>query len=259
MNRRAKIRIRQIIERNRKGDTASILYDVVMISAIIVSLIPLVTRVYYPIFLYFEIFSVTLFIIDYILRWITADLALGKGKRSYLIYPFTFMAVIDMLSILPILAFITKFHTIFRISGMFRALRMLHFLRYSKQMSILGRVLRRERKILFSVFGLAIMYIFTIGVLLFNAEPDVDPITGVATFNNFFEALYCATMTLTTVGYGDVSPTSEIGRAISMLSSLVGVAIIALPSGIITASYLSEIHMRNTTKKENNNGSNNQN
>lgn len=67
-------------------------------------------------------------------------------------------------------------------------------------------------------------------------------------FENFFDALYWSTCTLTTVGYGDIYPISEIGRFVSMISSLVGIAIIALPSGIITAGYMEEIQKRKTRK-----------
>lgn len=64
---------------------------------------------------------------------------------------------------------------------------------------------------------------------------------GSAHFDSYFDALYWATTTLTTVGYGDIYPANDLGRVISMLSALFGVAIIALPSGIITASYLDEL------------------
>ena len=70
---------------------------------------------------------------------------------------------------------------------------------------------------------------------------EYNPETGAETFASFFDALYWATVTLTTVGYGDLCPVTELGRFISMLSSLFGVAIIALPSGVITASYLDEL------------------
>ena len=76
---------------------------------------------------------------------------------------------------------------------------------------------------------------------MFNAEPHINPATGTATFEDFFDALYWATVTLTTVGYGDMIPVTDIGRFVSMLSSLFGVAIIALPSGVITASYMDEL------------------
>ncbi len=74
-----------------------------------------------------------------------------------------------------------------------------------------------------------------------QCEPHINPNTGIATFESFFDALYWATVTLTTVGYGDLCPVTDIGRCVSMLSSLFGVAVIALPSGVITASYLDEL------------------
>lgn len=79
---------------------------------------------------------------------------------------------------------------------------------------------------------ICLFYIFTTALIMFNTENS---------FDNFFDALYWATTALTTVGYGDICPQTDIGRLVSMLSSLFGVAIIALPSGIITAGYLEEI------------------
>ena len=62
------------------------------------------------------------------------------------------------------------------------------------------------------------------------------------TFDNFFEAVYWATVSLTTMGYGDIYPVTILGRAVTMLSSVVGIAIVALPSGIITAGYIREVN-----------------
>ena len=91
---------------------------------------------------------------------------------------------------------------------------------------------------------------------MFNAEPHVNPVTGAVTFETFFDALYWATVTLTTVGYGDMIPVTDIGRFVSMLSSLFGVAVIALPSGVITASYLEEL--RSSKKEKETEAANNQ-
>ena len=85
---------------------------------------------------------------------------------------------------------------------------------------------------------------------MFNAEPHLNPETGKATFDNFFDALYWATVTLTTVGYGDVTPVTDIGRFISMVSSLFGVAIIALPSGVITAAYIEELRAQKNQEEK---------
>ena len=79
---------------------------------------------------------------------------------------------------------------------------------------------------------------------MFNLEEDINPETGEYLFNNFFDAFYWAACTLTTVGYGDLYPISEVGRAISILSSFVGIAIIALPSGVITAGFMNELKRR---------------
>lgn len=70
-------------------------------------------------------------------------------------------------------------------------------------------------------------------LIVFNVEPD--------SFNTFFDAIYWATVSLTTVGYGDIYPVSVAGRVVTMISSVFGIAIIALPSGIITAGYMDEI------------------
>lgn len=121
---------------------------------------------------------------------------------------------------------------------------MFKFLRYSDKIELLWGVLKKEKKVLLTVLGFAIFYVFVTALVMFNAEPHVNPETGTTTFRTFFDALYWATVTLTTVGYGDLCPTTDLGRFVSMLSSLFGVAIIALPSGVITASYLEELRSR---------------
>lgn len=94
---------------------------------------------------------------------------------------------------------------------------------------------------LLSVLVISVLYIFLTDLIMFNTEPRINPNTGSETFSSFFDAVYWATVTLTTVGYGDLCPVTDIGRFVSMLSSIFGVAIIALPSGVITASYLDEL------------------
>ena len=120
-------------------------------------------------------------------------------------------------------------------------LRIFKFIRYSGKMQVLGRVIRKEKGVLLSVLAIAVFYVFLTALIMFNAEPHVNPVTGATVFEDFFDALYWATVTLTTVGYGDMVPVTDIGRFVSMLSSIFGVAIIALPSGVMTASYLEEI------------------
>ena len=243
-------RIYEIIEQGKAGDRVSIAYDILMLVAITVSIIPLMFMQDHPAFRCIEIVTVTLFIIDYILRWITADIRVGKGKLSFVVYPFTFWAIIDLLSILPGFSLLSKGFKIFRITRLLKVLRLFKFFRYTDKVRVLGRVVRKEKNVLLTVLGVAIFYVFLTALIMFNAEPHVNPYTGDPTFKHFFDALYWSTVTLTTVGYGDLTPVTDIGRFVSMLSSLFGVAVIALPSGVITASYLEELRSMKDNKKD---------
>lgn len=197
-----------------------------------------------------------LFILDYVLRWMTADFRSGKQGWSFAVYPFTGWAIVDMLSILPGLSLIGRGFKILRLTRLVRILRFLRLFRYSNKIQILGKVLYREKGVLLTVLGIAVLYVFITALVMFNAEPHVNPVTGATTFENFFDALYWATVTLTTVGYGDMIPVTDIGRFVCMLSALFGMAIIALPSGVITASYLEELRSSREKKQEGEEGIN---
>ena len=243
-------RILEIIEPSKDGDVASFVYDVVMLVAIVASIIQLMFVQEYRAFRIIENVTVTLFIVDYLLRWMTADLRIGKKGWSFVIYPFTAWAIIDLLSILPGFSVLGRGFKIFRITRLMRIIRLFKIIRYSDKIQVLGKVLQKEKGVLLTVLGIAVFYVFLTALIMFNAEPHVNPATGVNTFENFFDALYWATVTLTTVGYGDMIPVTDIGRFVSMLSSLFGVAIIALPSGVITASYLEELRNQKQKKAE---------
>lgn len=235
-----------LLESARDGDW----YDILMLVAILVSVVPLMFVEEYAVFRVIEIVTVSIFIVDYILRWITADYRLQKGGWSFVIYPFTAWAVIDLLSILPALSLINRGFKILRITRLLRILRLFKLIRYSDKIEVLGKVIRKEKGVLLTVLGIAVFYVFVTALIMFNVEPHVNPVTGATTFATFFDALYWATVTLTTVGYGDMIPATDIGRFVSMLSSLFGVAIIALPSGVITASYLEELRNLKKNKKD---------
>lgn len=236
--------INNIIE-PRKENHLSRIYDYVMLVAILIGILPLMFRTQYKIFVYFDIISCICFIIDYILRWGTCDIRTKKhSKTSFLIYPFTPMAIIDILSILPTLNLLSPAFKIVRVSRLLKILRVVKFIRYFEPLEIILSVIRKQRKILWTVLSLALFYIYITAMIMFNAEEQINPMTGEYLFENFFDAFYWAACTLTTVGYGDLYPISETGRIISIISSLVGIAIIALPSGIITAGYMEELKER---------------
>lgn len=233
-------RIYDLIERHEYTSVNSRIYDAFMAIAVIISIVPLMFMQSYAIFKVIEICTTSIFIFDYILRWMTADYHI-KRDYAFWIYPFTPMAIIDLLSILPIFAFINPSFRILRSIRLFYLIRIVKLGWYSNALATFSRIIYREKNILLSVLIIALTYIFTTAIILFNVEPHVNPITGKQTFTSFFDALYWATVTLTTVGYGDITPVTALGRLVSMFSSLFGVAIIALPSGVITASYIEEL------------------
>nr|WP_233134364.1 potassium channel family protein [Fibrobacter sp. NR9] len=132
---------------------------------------------------------------------------------------------------MPAFTILGNYFKLLRIIRMVRTLRLLKLLnlikafRYSKTLKIIGSVAK-----IIVVASFAGFYILISALLVFNVEPD--------TFNTFFDAVYWATVSLTTVGYGDLYPVTPIGKAVSMVSSVFGIAIIALPASIITAGYM---------------------
>lgn len=245
-------RLYEIIELSSDNDKISTFYDFFMMFAIFASLFPLTFKESNLVFEYIDRITVVIFIFDYVLRWITADFKLHRGIASFLLYPFSFMAIIDVLSILPsfnLLSVSMKSLKIFRMFRTFRALRALKVakafkvFRYSKSLDIIIGVIREQKTPLAAVGTLAIGYILIAALVIFNVEPD--------TFGNYFDAIYWATVSLTTMGYGDIYPISTAGRIVTMLSSFVGIAIVALPSGIITAGYMDAIQQQNKDRESN--------
>lgn len=233
-------RIYEIIEPTTKENTSSKIYDIGMLITISLSIIPLAFKQDILLFNIIDKVAVIIFILDYILRWITADYLFGKkSPLSFLKYPFTIMALIDLVSILPSLTLLNKGVKVLRIFRMFRAMkvfRILKTMRYSKSIQIISQVISSSRDSLVAVCILAAGYILVSALIIFNVEPD--------TFDTFFDAIYWATVSLTTVGYGDIYPLSTLGRIITMISSVFGIAIVALPAGIITAGYMNELEKR---------------
>lgn len=205
----------------------------VMTVLIVASLVPLCFKDSNPALEVVEYVCVVVFILDYLARWVTADLKLGKGALSFVIYPFTPMAIIDLLSILPVFLALNDALRTLRVLRLFRAARAFKLIRYSRSASAISAVFEKQRQALLAVLCFAIAYILVSALVVFNVEPD--------TFHTFFDAVYWAVVSLTTVGYGDLYPSTDVGRAIAMISSLMGVAVVALPSGIITAGMLDEL------------------
>ena len=243
-------KIFEIIERDENDNLISKLYDRIMQLAIFVSIIPLMFRGQNVIFTTIESVVTILFVTDYLLRWLTADLrSKKKGIWAFVLYPFTLIAIIDLLTILPAISYVNDSLRVLRMWRLLRILRIAKVFKYYEPLQIVMEVFRKKAPVLLTVVGFALFYIFVTALFMFNVEQSVNPKTGELFFDDFFDALYWSTCTLTTVGYGDIYPISDIGRIVSMISALVGIAIIALPSGIITAGYMEEVQERKNATK----------
>lgn len=232
---------------DEQGSKASSIYDCFMLVCIIASMIPLCFKTSNLVFIIIDKITVSAFITDYILRLITAKQKLKKGVKSFVLYPFQPMAIIDLLSILPSLIALNSGFKALRLLRLLRTLKVFKsfkVFRYSKNIERVIIVFKNQSGSLFAVASMAVFYIIFVALIMFNIEPQ--------TFENFFEAFYWAAISLTSVGYGDIAPVSSVGRLFTILSALVGLAVIALPSGIITAGYMDLLKKEKEQKVTNN-------
>ena len=189
-------------------------YDIFMMIAIIASIVPLAFKSNNLGFRIVDKVTVIIFIVDYILRWFVSDLKLKKGVKSFFIYPITPMAILDLLTILPSLSIVSNSFKLFKLVRLlrtFRAFRVFKAVRYSKSIRTVLNVFKKQKESLLVVCGMAVIYVLVSALIVFNVEPDG--------FGNYFDAVYWATVSLTTMGYGDIYPITTAGRIVTMVSS----------------------------------------
>ena len=231
-------RIYEIVSRPKRGDNASCLYDLFIVIVAILSVVPVLfhsenleSNAKYVLSI-IDVVTVYILCFDYLLNWMTFDIAQGKrgNWKEFLKYPFTFEAIINLLSILPTLKLLPNGFLFLR------ALRIVRLFRYSRQLTIIVNVFIQERKTLSPVFVLAVAYIFATALIMFIFEPQ--------TFENFMDAVYWSTITLTTVGFGDITPASDLGHVLTSVTSIFGIFVFALPVGIITGGFLQQLKQK---------------
>jgi voltage-gated potassium channel len=233
----------------RKEGALSRFYDYLMIVAIIMGTVPLLFREQIKLFWYFDIISGAIYLVDYILRWITCDFHSDKPKwKAFLLYPFTPMAILDLLSILPTFNLLARAYKLTKAIRLLKILRFTRIVYYIGPLEIFVSVIKKQWKLLMAVMLVAFFVILITAIVIFQSEREIDPVTGEYIFKNFYDAFYWAAVTLTTVGYGDLYPVSNLGKTLSIISSLFGIATIALPSSIITAGYMQELNRRVKSK-----------
>jgi len=176
---------------------------------------------------YFEVFSIIVFTIEYLSRII-----LSKKKLSYAL---SFFGIVDLLAILPFYLSTGLDLRSLRAFRLLRLFRLLKLARYSEAMQRFHKafILAREELILFGSVALIMLYLSAIGIYYFESEAQPE------TFSSVFHCLWWAIATFTGVGYGDVYPVTIGGRVFTFLVLIVGLGIVAVPTGLF-ASALSK-------------------
>ncbi len=242
--KRIKQRIFEIVSKSENGDKASSVFDWTIMLLIALSIITIILdsfqgihEKYQTVFQFFEIITVIIFTIEYFLRIWTADLLYPDSKHPRLKYCFSFMAIIDLLAILPFyLPFFSadlRFLRMMRLFRLFRLLRVFKLGRYLDALQVIVRVIRTSGpQLIMSVVICFFVMLFS-AIIMYEVENPVQP----EQFPNVLSSLWWAMCTLTTVGYGDVYPITAVGRFFASVISLVGIGIIAIPTGIIAAGF----------------------
>jgi voltage-gated potassium channel len=187
-----------------------------------------------------QIACVIVFSIEYALRLWTA---VEERSRAYrhpvwgrLRWAVTPMALVDLLAVLPFwLGFLIPADLM--VLRLFRVFWLLKVTRFSPALTSLGAVVRAEGRALFGVIMLMLIAVIVVSTLMYLIERDEQP----DVFSSIPAALWWGVVTLTTVGYGDVVPSSDLGRAFGILVMLSGIGLFALPAAILAAGFVREV------------------
>jgi voltage-gated potassium channel len=206
-------------------------FDVLLILSILVSVVMVmldsvstIQKTYGPFLLAGEWFFTILFTIEYVLR------LLSVGRP--LAYATSFFGVVDLLAILPTYLSIiipgAQYLLVIRILRVLRIFRILKLVQYLGEARLLTQALRASRRKI-TVFLFVVLTMVTIfGSLIYLIEDPKDGYTSIP------KSIYWSIVTLTTVGYGDISPKTNLGQLLSALIMIIGYGIIAVPTGIVT-------------------------
>ena len=243
-------RVHEVLEVARPSDATSRVVDLTLIALVAANILAVILesmeglfRDYGELFDAFEVFSVGVFSLEYGLRvWAAAELDASSQTSSWRKrgrYVFSPLALADLAAILPFYLS-ALFAVDLRFLRVLRLLRIFKLTRYSGAMGMLLNVLRSERR----AFGAALFVMLIVMTLassgIYLAEHRAQPVA----FGSIPAAMWWAMATLTTVGYGDVTPITALGRVFASVITIVGVGMVALPAGLL-ASGFSYAHRRN--------------
>jgi len=247
-------RVYRVLEPARSGDWGSKLTDVILaslitisIAAVILESIPALERQYEEVFYWLEVFTICVFTVEYLLRvWSSVESSENLGvKTSFsarLRFVLTPLAIIDIVAILPFyLMFFGAFGGLdMRFLRSVRLLRILKLTRYSPAFDMLATCCKENLRSLSAAFFvlLTIMLLAASGMYFF--ERHAQPVA----FGSIPAAMWWSFATLTTVGYGDVTPVTAGGKMFGAMITVIGVGMVALPTGILASGYAQQIRLR---------------
>ncbi|HUS76181.1 MAG TPA: ion transporter [Methanothrix sp.] len=250
MYHRLKSRIFGVME---PGDKNSKFFDpfimaliVLNVAVVVLETVDWLNASYAQLFRAFDLFSVAVFTVEYILRaWICTEnpkfKAAFSGRLHYLITP---MAIIDLIAILPFyLPFIFPDLRFVRAIRLFRLFRILKLARYSDALKTFAEVLNLKKEELGVTFFATLILLVISSSMVYEVENAVQP----EVFANIPDAMWWGVVTLTTVGYGDIYPVTPIGKVIGSIVVISGIGLFALPAGIL-ASGFNEVLQRRRDK-----------
>ena len=240
-----RLRTMQILDKGDDDDKTSLWCDrlitlVILLSVaeIILESVDSIRSVYGHQFKVFESFAVAFFSLEFLLRlWSNgaryAD-SDWKGRKEYLL---SFHGVVDLISILPFYLQMLLPGVDLVILRILRLTRLLKLSHYSTAIEDLASAIYAERRSFSAVFYLLAIAVVASSSLMYYAEASVqhDKLASIP------HAIYWSMITLTTVGYGDVSPITPIGKAIAIVTAFMGVATLAIFSGIVATSFANQL------------------
>ncbi len=198
----------------------------------------------------FELLSVFVFSTEYILRLWTADLKFTelpawKARWKFMVSP---MGVIDLLAVLPFyLPFFFKFDLRFiRILRIIRLLRIFKLNRYTRALGLFTNVFYEKRNELGITLFVMFLMLLMSSTIMYYLESDVQP----KEFPDIISTFWWSVATLTTVGYGDVYPVTGWGKLISGVIAVLGIGLVALPTGILSAGFIEKLEEGNKEKEK---------
>ncbi len=226
---------------------ASRLFDWFIISVIVIAVISIILESepslhaqFTPTFLAIEYVTVTLFTIEYILRFWTAPVSRKRGhlppRKARLGYVTSFHAIIDLLAILPL--FLSFFAIDLRFLRVIRLLRIFKLTRYNSAINTLLSVIKREARAFSSVLFVLIIIVIISSSCIYLLEHEKQP----EQFGSILKSMWWSIVTLSTVGYGDASPVTPLGKLFGGLIMTVGIGLVALPAGLLASAFSEQLH-----------------